>query len=110
MASESFDCQTCGACCVNPLENEREGFRSWVEVRADEPLHRRKDLVRKLVVLDDDGLTHLKLDGEGRCVALKGALGRRVSCAIYALRPKPCRRVQAGDKDCLRYRRERGIA
>lgn len=105
-----LDCQTCGACCCNPLENEREGFRSWVEVRADEPLLKRKDLVRKLVVVDDDQLAHLKLDREGRCIALRGALGRRVSCSIYALRPKPCRRVQPGDKDCIRYRRERGIA
>jgi Fe-S-cluster containining protein len=103
------DCTTCGACCVNPLENEAEGFRTWVEVAPGEPLLKRKDLVRKLVVVDADGGRHLRLDRDGRCLALQGALGRRVSCRIYAQRPKPCRRVQAGDPDCLRYRAERGI-
>jgi uncharacterized cysteine cluster protein YcgN (CxxCxxCC family) len=49
------DCSTCGACCVNPLENETEGFRTWVEVAPGEPLLKRKDLVRKLVVVDPDG-------------------------------------------------------
>jgi Fe-S-cluster containining protein len=105
----TFDCQTCGACCVNPLENEAEGFRSWVEVGPKEPLLKRKDLVRKLVVLDEAGDPHLKLDSAGRCAALKGALGKRVTCGIYHLRPRGCRTVQAGDADCRRYRRERGI-
>ena len=105
----TFDCTTCGACCVNPLENERVGFRTWVEVDDEAPLLKRKDLVKKLVVIHQDGTRRMRLDGGGRCMALKGALGRKVSCGIYALRPHPCRRVQAGDPDCRKYRRERGI-
>jgi len=32
-----------------------------------------------------------------------------VHCAIYAQRPRGCKRVQPGDEACLRARRERGI-
>lgn len=93
---------------MNPADNAAEGFRGWVEVADDEPLMRRRDLVRKLVVVDDAG-RHLRLDGEGRCLALRGALGRRVRCAIYAQRPRPCRRVQPGDAECRRLRAARGL-
>lgn len=104
-----YDCTRCGACCANPRENEAEGFRRWVEVERGAPLLRRRDLVKKLVVVDDDGAMHLRLDSEGRCLALRGAIGRQVRCEVYALRPAACRRVQAGGDDCRRYRAERGL-
>ena len=103
------DCTTCGACWCNPAENRAEGVEGWVEVADDEPLLKRKDLVRKLVVVDAAGDRHLRLDRSGRCLALQGALGKKVGCRIYHHRPRPCRRVQAGDADCLRYRAERGL-
>ncbi len=108
-APSSFDCTRCGACCCNPLENEREGVREWVAVEAAAPLLSRRDLVRKLVVLDAAGEPHLRLDRQGRCLALRGALGDRVRCSIYAVRPQGCRRVQPGDRDCRQYRAERGL-
>jgi Fe-S-cluster containining protein len=37
-------------------------------------------------------------------LALRGAIGKRVACTIYHHRPSPCRRVQPGDANCLRYR------
>jgi Fe-S-cluster containining protein len=40
---------------------------------------------------------------------LKGRLGERVACQVYTHRPAPCRRVTAGDRECLRARRERGL-
>lgn len=100
----TYDCTRCGACCTNPRENEDEGFRSWVEVDRESTIWRRRDLVKRLVVLDDDGVPHLKLDATGRCAALRGALMKSVRCSIYAHRPAPCRRVQPGDPDCERYR------
>jgi Fe-S-cluster containining protein len=109
MSAATLDCETCGACCMNPPGNEAEGFRTWVEVKEGEPLLKRRDLVKKLVVVDADGDRHLRLDATGRCLALAGAPGRKVSCKIYALRPHPCRRVQPGDRDCLSYRAARGI-
>ena len=104
-----IDCRTCGACCVNLPENRAEGFVSWVEVADDDRLLRRADLVRKHVVRDADGVPHLRLAADGRCLALRGAIGRDVRCGIYSERPSPCRRVQPGDALCARYRAAHGL-
>jgi len=105
----ALDCQRCGACCVNLPSNRAEGFASWVEVAEADALLGRADLVRKHVVRDANGIAHLRLADDGRCLALRGALGHAVSCAIYHHRPSPCRKVQPGDALCLRYRREHGL-
>lgn len=104
----TLDCQKCGACCVNLPSNRAEGFAYWVEVSPNDALLRRRDLVRKHVVRDDSGVPHLRLAPDGRCLALRGPLGD-VSCAIYRERPTPCRRVQPGDAQCLRYRAEHRV-
>jgi len=106
----SFDCRTCGACCVNLPANQAEGFADWVEIAASDELLARKDLVKKHVTYDIHGVPHLRLAPEGRCLALHGALGSDVSCSIYAVRPSPCRKVQPGDRLCLRYRADHGIS
>lgn len=105
----SLDCQTCGACCCNSDENRAENYPWYVEVEPGNRLLSRRDLRQRYVVDDPDGSPHLRLDAEGRCVALLGRLGRDVECSIYAHRPRGCRSVQPGDDDCLRARRERGI-
>jgi len=109
-APEMLDCTRCGACCTNPDENRAEGYSAYVDVTERESLLRHGKLVERYVTRDAEGRAHLKLDSGQRCSALSGKLGRRVRCEIYALRPAPCRRVQAGDADCLRSRRERGIS
>ncbi len=105
-----LDCQKCGACCCNPAENRAEGYRDYIEVRRGEPLFERRDLRRRFTVLNAQAEVHLQLVGaEERCAALQGTLGKRVNCVIYQLRPGGCRKVLAGDKRCLQYRRERGL-
>lgn len=99
-----LDCQRCGACCCNTPENEAEGFRDYVEVEAGDKLMRKPDLVRRYVVVNEAGVPHLRLDPQGRCLALRGSLGRKVWCAMYHDRPSPCRRVTLGSELCLRYR------
>jgi Fe-S-cluster containining protein len=94
---------------VNPDENRAEGFRFYVEVPRGEKLLGRADLVRRYVVHDEDGAPHVRLDPSERCSALLGKLGRRVRCAIYDVRPRGCRLVEAGSARCHQYRRERGI-
>jgi hypothetical protein len=50
-----------------------------------------------------------------RCVALRGEVGRAVSCLIYAQRPGPCREfaplatVGRGDEACDDARRRHGL-
>jgi Fe-S-cluster containining protein len=100
----------CGACCCNPEENRREGFGYWVEIEPRDAILRRSKLVARLVTHDDEGVPHLRLDDQGRCVALRGKLGNAVRCSIYADRPRACRRVEAGSERCLQYRAERDIA
>lgn len=92
---------------MNPRENERAARADYVPVEAAARLLSRQDLVRKFVTSDAHGAPHLRMLADGRCAALRGALGRQVSCAIYHQRPKPCRTVQPGDGDCLRARAER---
>lgn len=99
-----YDCRRCGACCVNTPQNVAEGFTHYVEIAPSDSILSRRDLVKKLVVLDSEGVPHLRLAPDGRCLALKGALGKSVSCSIYHHRPSPCRRVEAGSKLCLEYR------
>jgi Fe-S-cluster containining protein len=105
-----YDCMTCGACCANPDENRAEGFVDYVEVRSREPLLAKPELVRRLVVYNDEGVAHLRLDADGRCHALRGRMGRRVHCIIYDDRPTGCRKVEAGSERCLLARSERGVA
>jgi Fe-S-cluster containining protein len=90
--------------------NRDEGFTSWVEIEPDDTILTRADLMQKLVVRDADGVPHLRLTDDGRCLALRGALGREVRCAIYRERPTPCRTVQPGDALCKRYRYEQGLS
>jgi hypothetical protein len=64
---------------------------------------------RELHVTEEGVLT--KLDPVGRCVcvALRGAVGQRVSCAIYERRPAECRRLVAGSRECKKARRQAGL-
>lgn len=104
-----LDCRTCGACCINLPSNRAEAFPWWVEVADGDRILERADLTRKYVVRDADGVPHLRLANDHRCLALRGALGRETSCAIYGDRPSPCRSVQPGDALCKRYRHEHGL-
>jgi Fe-S-cluster containining protein len=101
----TLDCRTCGACCINV----DAAFPWWVEIANGDRILDRADLVKKHVVYDPDGVPHLRLAPDGRCLALRGALSGRVSCGIYRERPTPCRTVQPGDALCLRYRHEHGL-
>jgi Fe-S-cluster containining protein len=104
-----FDCRECGACCKNPAVNRAEGFIAYVEI--DDPKSKLlldASLRRKHVTFDEERRPHLRLHGD-RCSALAGTIGREVRCMIYAHRPRPCRRVQPGDADCMTARAEHGL-
>jgi len=103
-----YDCQECGACCVNTPANRAEGYIDYIEVEPGAVMLARRDLRRRYTV-ERDGAIHLRLAPDGRCLALLGAIGRRVRCAIYASRPAACRRVEAGSELCLNYRRAHGL-
>lgn len=108
MATASFDCERCGACCVNPPENVREGYDAYVQVAPRDAIRERPELLRRYTRAEG-GALHMRLLSDGRCIALSGRVGERVSCRIYHSRPSPCRRVQAGSELCLQYRRGQGL-
>ena len=107
-----FDCQACGACCCNTERNIKMGSQAYVEVPSSDELNKQhRTLLKQLAVRDDGGFWFLKIVGDDhRCVALEGEVGAGVGCAIYKLRPSGCRRVEAGDEECLRARRFKGLS
>lgn len=108
MAQPAYDCTRCGACCFNPPENVAEGYAQYIEVAPRDELRKKHELLRRYV-LELDGRLHMRLLADHRCKALQGALGKHVRCSIYAFRPSPCRRVEAGSDLCRRYRSEQGL-
>lgn len=106
----TWDCQACGACCRNLDTNRASGVRYWVEISPSDKLLTRHDLVRKLVTHDRHRVPHLRMTHEGVCEALRGTIGKKVSCSIYHQRPSPCRRVMPGDETCLKTRAAHGLA
>ena len=104
-----FDCQSCGACCVNLPSNRASGVTFWVPLDSSDRLLTRRDLVKKHITYDRSGQPQLRMGHDGRCLALRGELGDAVECAIYRDRPGPCRAVQPGGETCLRARREHGL-
>ncbi|MEW6127840.1 MAG: YkgJ family cysteine cluster protein [Acidobacteriota bacterium] len=93
------DCLTCGACCAYfhqiliSIEDATPRSLAWEVTDTDEQTTHwlRRDL------------------GEARCVALAGEVGKRVSCAIYELRPTACRAFEAGSDRCQALRRMFGF-
>lgn len=88
--SETPDCQNCGACC---------SFHISVAVRRDDenlPFLIERDLVDA----GDDANYRMKLNASRRCIALRGEVGKSVSCSIYENRPVTCRLYVAGAGQC----------
>ncbi len=88
-AVDGFDCQSCGACCVE----------AGAVILADE------DDVPGPLVQHVANLRCMVTEGTSfRCAALLGTVGRSVGCAIYRRRPEVCRSFDAGSDECLSAR------
>lgn len=98
-----FDCRTCGACCTPEVK-----LPFYVGLNKDDllrltPAFRARNTARASL------LTKLDTVGNCVCVALRGTVGRRVSCGIYERRPSACRELVAGSRACLKARRQAGL-
>jgi Fe-S-cluster containining protein len=103
-----YDCQQCGACCINQQAAPAVGY-----VRLTK--HESKQMKRLgLSVVQTDnksllgtrnrvGTTH------SVCVALRGHVGGQCGCAIYELRPHNCRQFEVGSRLCRTAREEAGL-
>lgn len=84
MTVELNPCTRCGACCadrqvvfhVSESEETPGGFvPEWLSAEVTDTLRCMEGTDRV----------------PARCVALQGEIGREVRCAVYAVRPSPCR-------------------
>lgn len=111
-AEKTLDCQKCGACCVASAWSGGD-FEPFAEVSEHEGARIQKALPMSVVRVRPTGWTfqeptlamEIKNDRYGRCVALKGTVGRKVSCSIYRARPAGCRDFEPGSERCLEIRR-----
>ncbi len=96
IADDSGLCQACGACCAYS--------RAWprFSLETDEEIAL---IPETLIAADGSGM---KCEGE-RCAALAGAIGEKVTCTIYAVRPIVCRDCLPGDDACSMARAARGL-
>lgn len=88
---ETFDCQSCGACCAYSADWPRFSLESDAEIER---------IPAEYVSADLGGMRC----SNDRCDALEGKLGIHVGCRIYAVRPIVCRTCMPGDDECLMAR------
>lgn len=98
-----YDCQTCGACCVDLF-----GTAGYIQLEGKEPARLRR-LGLPVVTWHRQVLlgtrAHDGPGGETCCVAFAGAVGESCACAIHPDRPRACREFTAGSLGC-RFARE----
>jgi Fe-S-cluster containining protein len=108
-ASDANPCVSCGACCahfrVSFYFGELTGYSGgWVPIELTTKVNAYRAAMKGTEV------------GNGRCVALRGEVGKLgVSCSIYQHRPSTCREFDAWEEDgtpspeCQRLRVRRGL-
>jgi len=94
------ECQRCGACCAQ----YRVSFY-WAEAWS----RGLPDLMVEKVNAHMACMAGTNQQ-DPRCLALQGRVGESVHCAVYELRPEPCRQVRPGDERCNEARRYKGLA
>jgi hypothetical protein len=103
----TFDCQQCGACCVDYF-----GTPGYIWLRPGEPQKMRK---LGLPVVGWQGQVllgtrpHEGPGGERCCAAFEGKAGESCRCSIYDDRPGECRAFEVGSLGCLFARQEAGL-
>lgn len=104
--SDELDCKSCGACCTT--SNASGDYVSVTRLdRRRLPTKYQKKLIPAPFGEDEEQALPLKRIGDRMgCVALKGTLGKDVSCDVYAQRPEFCRTFEKGSADCLTRRRQ----
>lgn len=102
------ECTTCGACCTTKSDDGS----TYVPVTALDRRRLPSKYQKKLceTVDEETGANEgqalpLKRFGDRfACVALKGTLGKDISCDVYAQRPEFCRAFERGSKECRERR------
>jgi len=103
-APEELDCLVCGACCFQ---------RPGTILISPDDLVRFKRLERTDILeqLEPGHFSHMafRIGPEGSCV-FHGTAEEPHGCQIYEVRGDTCREFAAGSKQCLEFRRDRGVS
>ena len=107
MTDMTYDCQQCGACCVDYF-----GTPGYIQLDFDERLRMRR-LGLPVVTWHGQKLLgtrpHDGPGGETCCVAFGGEVGKACECRIHPQRPSACREFEAGSPGCLFAREAAGL-
>ena len=116
--SDEPECKTCGACCVGTegdfvpvtaLDKRRLPTKYLKKLQLTESNTVGSDSAVRLCASSPDvpyGFGLKRFGIHQACVALKGTLGKDISCDIYAQRPEFCRTFERGGDDCRARRAE----
>ncbi len=99
-----FDCRSCAACCCDASDGR-------VLISSDDLVRWRREARPDILgglVEGHFGMQGFGAKPDGRCEHL-GIDDRPLDCAIYPTRGASCRLVEAGDPQCLSYRRAQGL-
>lgn len=94
---EALCCSDCGACCRSAFD--------VVPIRPREPVRRR----HPAMIAVGNGVFSMLRRGD-RCAALSGPDAGPYTCGIYADRPRVCRDLEVGGRNCLIARRRVGLS
>ncbi len=111
MPSEAtYDCQVCGACCVQL--GAYDGSAYVYLDRNEASLMRSYGLPVIRSALGGSCLgarPHEGHDGRPACVAFTGKLGEWCGCSVYEDRPSVCREYENGGHLCREARQRAGL-
>jgi Fe-S-cluster containining protein len=114
MKKSEIDCRKCGACCSPQtwgcsMSEQKDGYVQLLdfdlEVMSEEYVRKHVKKSRKHGLQ----LACKKNHNGCVCVALRGTVGKRVSCSIYERRPHACRIFEKGGPACLETLRQIGV-
>ena len=106
-----FDCQSCGACCVQLAPYDGNAY-----VCLDKEEARQMRALGLPVVEAAMGgrclgaVPHEGTGGRPVCVAFSGELGGPCDCSVYEDRPSVCRESEVGSRLCREARERAGLS
>ena len=109
-ALTKYDCQSCGACCVQFGPHDGNAY-----VYLDRQEARQMRSLGLPVIEQSMGSSWLTAEahegsgGRVACVAFIGRLGDSCGCSIYADRPGICRTFEVGEQLCKEAREQAGL-
>jgi Fe-S-cluster containining protein len=102
-----YDCQQCGACCVDYF-----GGPDYVPLHRGEAARMRRLGLPVISARWGESLGTRPHDGPrgpAVCAAFAGTVGQSCACSIYPDRPVECRRFERGSLACRSTRLEAGL-